>query len=40
MIIAIMINDDDDEKEEEEVTNMIAVLISRGNLFINMVIVD
>ena len=39
MIIAIMI-DDDDEKEEKEVTNMIAVLISGGDLFIDMIIAD
>ena len=39
IIIAIMI-DDDDEMEEEEVTNMIAVLISGGDLFIDMVIAD
>ena len=32
--------DDDDEKEEEEVTNMIAVLISGGDLFIDMIIAD
>jgi len=31
---------DDDEKEEEEVTNMIAVLISGGDLFIDMIIAD
>ena len=37
MIIAIMI--DDDEKEEE-VTNMIAVFISGGDLFIDMIIAD
>ena len=31
---------DDDEKEEEEVTNMIAVLISGGDIFIDMIIDD
>ncbi len=37
-----MINriDDDDEKEEKEVTNMIAVLISGGDRFIDMIIAD
>ena len=38
MIIAIMIGDY--EKEEKEVTNMIAVLISGGDLFIDMIIAD
>ena len=40
MIIAIMIDDDNDEKDEKEVTNMIAVLISGGDLFIDMIIAD
>ena len=40
MIIVIMIDDDDDDDEKEVDTNMIAVLISGGDLFINMVIAD
>ena len=43
----ISIDDDDqlnddiiNKKEEEEVTNMIAVLISSGDLFIDMIIAD